>query len=86
MEESLLQAAPFVALPVFIVVGTEIDNVFAWNVCRTAGRSKHLALHDGLNFAGNLNQELFPDSPRPSGVVGSFQQTFAAFAVYPFSN
>src|SRR6188474_2331629 len=59
MEQPLLQAASLVALPVFVVLGAQIDHVLARYIGWPTGRGKHLALHHGLNLARNLHQELF---------------------------
>ena len=86
MKQSLLETAALVALPVFVVFGAEVDDVFARNVGETAGRRKHLTLHHGLNLARDLHQKFFPDAARFGVFVGSFKQVFALLTVDPFSN
>src|SRR5690242_13519380 len=85
MKQTLFEPATLVALPLFVVVGTEIDDVFARNVGWTTGRREHLALHRGLDFARDLHQKLFPNPARFRVLVGGFEQVFARLAVDPFS-
>ena len=85
VKESLLQAAALVALPFLVVVAAEIDDVFARNVGRTAGRREHLALHAGFDFARDLDEKFFPDAPRARVLVGLFQKIVGGLAVNPAS-
>ena len=86
MEESLLESAAFVALPVFVILSTQIDDVFAGNVGWATGRRKHLALHHRLDLAGNLYQKLFPDAAWFCMLVCGFEQISSGFPVDPFSD
>ena len=86
MKQALFQAAPLVTLPLFIVVGAEVNDVFARNVGWTTGRSEHLALHRRFDFARDLYQKLFPNTSWLRVLVGSFEQILASFTVYPFPN
>ncbi len=83
MEESLLQATTLVALPFLVVIVAEIDDVFARNVGRTAGRCEHLALHYALDFARDLDEKFFPDAPWARVLVGFFQKIVGGLAVNP---
>src|SRR4029453_851731 len=85
VKETLFKAPSFVALPVFIVFGAQVDDVFTRNVCRTTGRSKHLTLHRRFDFTSDLDEELLPNATRLRMLVGCFQQVFASFSVNPFS-
>ena len=85
MKQSLLEAAALVALPVLIVFGAEVDDVFAWDVGQSAGRRKHLALHDGFNLTRDLHQEFFPDATRFGMLVSRFKQVLTLLTVDPFS-
>src|SRR6185503_9734604 len=75
----------FVALPVFVVVGTEINNVLARNIGWTTGRREHFALHGRFNFARDLYQKLFPNAPWLGMLVSGLEQVFAGFTVDPSS-
>src|SRR5215813_4176941 len=86
MKQSLLQTSSLVALPIFIVFRAQIDYVLTRDVGRTTRRRKHLALHCGFNFTGDLYQKLLPDSPRLRMFVCCFKQILASLAVYPLSN
>ena len=86
MKQSLLQAAPFVALPFLVVVIAEIDDVFARNVGWTTGRREHLALHTGFDFARDLYQKLFPDAARLCVLVRLFKYVGGGFTVDPTSD
>src|SRR4030095_7093922 len=85
MEETLFKAASFVALPVFIIFGTQVDDVFTRDVGRTTGRREHFTLHGRFDFSRDLYQKLLPDATRFGMLVGCFQQVLAGFAVNPFS-
>src|ERR1044072_4133207 len=85
MKQTLFELAAFVALPLFVVIRTEIDDVVAGNVGGPSGRREHLALHRGLDFARDLHQKLFPNAARLRVLVGGFKQVFARLAVDPFS-
>jgi hypothetical protein len=43
-------------------------------------------LHHGFNFARNLDEEFFPNSPWLSMLVRNFEQVLAGFSVDPFSD
>ena len=73
VKKSLLESAAFVALPVFIVVGAEIDDVFARYVSWTTWRREHLALHRRFHFAGDLHQKFFPNASWFCVFVGGFE-------------
>src|SRR5689334_1247566 len=85
MKQTLFESAAFIALPLFVVVRTEIDDVLARNVGWTTRRREHFTLHRGLDFARDLHQKLFPNAARFRVLVGGFEQVFARLAVDPFS-
>src|SRR5262244_2349702 len=53
VKQTLLEPATFIALPIFVVLRTEIDDVFARDIGGTTRRGKHLPLHYGLDLASN---------------------------------
>jgi hypothetical protein len=86
VKETLLEAAALVALPILIVVVTQIDDVFARNVGWPTRWGEHLALHTGLDFARDLHQKFFPLAARPCVFVGFLENVVGGLAVDPTSD
>src|SRR5262249_4140292 len=83
VKQALFQAASFVALPIFVVIIAEVNDVFARDISWSAGRSEHLALHAGFNLARNLYEKFFPLPARPRMFFGFFQNVVGGFTINP---
>ena len=86
VKESLFKPAPLLALPILIICGAQLDDVFGRNVGRAAGRREHLALHHVLDLARDLDEKLFPHAPRPRLLVNNRERVFFHLAVNPFAD
>src|SRR5205807_3850538 len=86
MEQSLLQSATLVALPLFIVIVAEVNDVLARNVGWTARRREHFTLHRGFDFAGNTDEKFFRRAARVRLLVDFFKNVVSRLAVNPMSN
>ena len=86
MKKPLLEAASLIALPLFVVVVAEVDDILARNVSRATGRGEHLALHARLDLARNLYEKLFPHATRFSVLVRFFQDIVGTLTVDPTSD
>ena len=86
VEQSLLQSATLVALPLFIVIVAEVNDIFARDVSRSAWRRKHFTLHHGFDFTGNFDQKFFGRAARVRLLVDFLENVVGRLAVNPVSN
>src|SRR5215213_6725841 len=81
--QTLFEPAALLALPLLVVLVREVDDVLGRYEGGAAGRREHLALHDGLDLARDLDEELLPDAARPRLLADLRERVVRDLAVNP---